>query len=182
MQKDSPDKIPISPSIDEIVDGSDVIDIPSRAKIMLVDIGGSLTYGFFAGGTLDICAGLNMKGIVISRAYNTVINIATGAPYGWWREQAYRLTNTLKQSHWLRKAGIDFLAYNTFHTPMYTAGVGLASLVSEGEIDLEKVKDGAQYCVMISPLISPTWGWFLDRCRKMFGIKSAAESPYSDLK
>src|SRR3989338_3052182 len=141
---------------------------PSKKKVGLVDIGGNITYSLMVGTALDYAAGLNFTGILASRASATAMNTVTGGPYGWWREQAYRVTNTTKESGKVRKTLVDLLAFNTFQVPVYATALAVGSLVSEGKVDWEKVQDGATYLATISPFIGPTMGWYLDGFRRLF--------------
>jgi hypothetical protein len=147
-------------------------------KIAAVDIGGNITYGLVVGAMLDYSAGLNAAGIIASRTYATAMNSVVGGPYGWWREKAFKVTNTNEDSGKVRKTLVDLLAFNSFQVPMYATAIAVGSLISEGSVDWEKVRDGATNLAVISPLIGPTMGWYLDRFRRLFGVKSAAEGAY----
>lgn len=151
----------------------------SISKTALVDIGGNVTYSLIVGSVIDYFAGLNLTGIIASRTSATGINLVTGGPYGWWREKAYQATKTNEESGKVRKTLVDLLAFNTFQVPIYASVVAIGSLISEGKVDWEKVKDGSTYFMMISPLIGPTMGLYMDGFRKLFGVKSAAEGAYS---
>ena len=154
----------------------------SAKKVALVDTVENISYSLIAGSILDYCAGLNFAGIVASRTSATAMNSVTGGPYGWWRERAFKLTKTNEESGKIRKSLVDLLAFNTFQVPIYAAAVAIGSLVSEGKVDMEKVQNGATYLATISPFIGPTLGWYMDGCRKLFGVKSAAEGAYKGSK
>ena len=150
----------------------------SVRKILVVDTVGNVTYSLIVGSILDCFAGLNFAGIVTSRASATLINFAVGGIYGWWREKLFRFTQTNKESGKLRKIAVDLLACNTFQIPIYATGVILGSFVSEGHVNLGKVGNGVLYLAMISPFIGPTLGWYMDCCRKLFGVEPAIEGAY----
>ena len=149
-------------------------------KIAIVDTGGSITYSLFLGCLLDCSAGLNCTGIVASRTYATAVNTVTGGFYGWWREKAFSVTKTTKESGKIKKTIVDLLAFNTVQVPIYATAIAVGGLISEGKIDWEKVQDGSTYLATISPLVGPTMGWYMDRFRKLFGIKSATEKAYKN--
>jgi len=155
---------------------------PSAGKVAVVDTAGNITYSLIVGSLLDYSAGLNLAGIVASRASATAMNSVTGGPYGWWREKIFKTTKTTEKSGKIRKTLVDLLAFNTFQVPIYAAAVAIGSYVSEGKVDMEKVQNGATYLATISPLIGPTMGWYMDGFRKLFGIKSAAEGAYKGSK
>ena len=77
-----------------------------------------------------------------------------------------------------RKTIVDLGAFNTFQVPLYGSAIAIGTLISEGRIDWEKVMKGSKNLAMISPLIGPTMGWYMDMFRGFFNIKSAAEGAY----
>ncbi|MBN1377220.1 L-alanine exporter AlaE [Candidatus Woesearchaeota archaeon] len=173
--------------MDEIRDKSEETDLEAKikenkqssaGKIAVVDTVGNITYSLIVGSLLDYIAGLNFTGIVASRASATVMNSVTGGIYGWWREKTFKLTKTTEKSGNLRKRLVDLLAFNTFQVPIYSVAIAIGSYVSEGKVDMEKVKNGATYLATISSLIGPTMGWYMDCFRKLFGVNSAAEGAY----
>lgn len=145
------------------------------SKTVVADTLGNVTYPLIVGGLIDYASGLNLLGIVTSRVSGIPLNVVSGRPYGWWREQTYKITNTKESSGKIRKTLTDLLAFNTFQVPLYAGLVALGSLVSEGHVDWNKVGHGASYLAEISPLIGPTMGIYMDSLRKVFGVKSAAE-------
>lgn len=77
-----------------------------------------------------------------------------------------------------KKTVVDLGAFNTFQVPIYASAIAIGTFLSEGRVDLEKVKDGSRNLAMISPLIGPTMGTYIDFFRKSFNVKSAAEGAY----
>ncbi len=150
-------------------------------KESIIDTVGNVTYPLIVGTLLDYASGLRGLGIVASRTYATGINIPTGAPYGKWRNVMFKLTRTNKESSKIRKSFVDLVAFNTFQVPLYSSVIAVGSLVSEGKIDWDKVKNGAEYLAMISPFIGPTMGWYMDGLRKVFKLKSAPEKASNSL-
>jgi len=146
-----------------------------RGKEGLVDTLGNVSYSLIAGGILDYASGLRGWGIIASRLSATAINLPTGAPYGKWRNLTFKLTKTTNESSKIRKSLADLLAFNTFQVPIYSSAVAIGSLISEGKIDWQKVEKGAAYIALISPLIAPTLGYYMDGLRKVFRLKSAPE-------
>jgi hypothetical protein len=152
---------------------------PSARKITLVDTLGNVTCSLVIGSGLDCASGLDFKGVAASRATATAMNSVTGGPYGWWREKAFKLTRTNEKSGRVRKTLADLLAFNTFQVPIYGVAVATGSLFSEGEVNFDKVQSGMTYLAMISPLISPVMGLFMDGARRIFGINTASKGAYS---
>ena len=152
---------------------------PSAKKIAIVDTLGNITYSLIVGSALDYSAGLRLKGIIGSRATATAINSVTGGPYGWWREKMFKWTNTKSNSNKVRKYLVDLLAFNTFQIPVYATALSIGTL-TEGEYDFQRVVEGVKNLVIISPVIGPTMGWYMDGFRWLFGIKSAAKGAYKE--
>ncbi len=151
---------------------------PSTRKIASVDIAGNITYSLLVGTMLDYSAGLSPAGIAVSRASATVINAAIGGPYGWWREQTFKAAKTNEDSTKLRKTLVDLLAFNTFQVPMYAGVLAIGSLISEGEVNWDRITHGCAYLSAASPLIAPTLGMYMDWFRKLCGVNSAARGAY----
>jgi hypothetical protein len=149
-----------------------------KSKAFSIDTAANISYSLAVGAALDYAAGLNLSGIIASRTSATGINILTGGAYGWLREKTYKITNTTEKSHPAKKWVTDTIAFNLGQIPLYATAVTIASLASEGKVDLEKVKHGIIYLATVSPLIGPTLGIFTDTLRRMFKIKTAAEGAY----
>ncbi len=153
----------------------------SKKKIAVVDTFGNITYSLIVGSLLDYSAGLNLRGILGSRATATGINSITGGPYGWWREKLFKWTKTKENSHKVRKYLVDLLAFNTFQVPVYMIATSAGTLI-EGEYNLEKVIRGAEHLAEISPLVGPTMGYYMDFFRGLFKVKSASKGAYKENK
>lgn len=154
----------------------------SARKAAVVDIFSNITYTTVIGGMIDALSGLNLSGILAARTASLGTTAATSAPYGWWTEKVYQATKTREDARFLRKRLVDLLAFNTFQLPVYAAVVAVGSLVSEGEVNLEKVQNGVEYLAVASPFIGPTLGWYMNFSRKLFGVKTTAEGAYKGSK
>jgi hypothetical protein len=173
MTENIDDKIEeITDSIDDIVKG------PSPRKVWAVDTAATVIYSIASGSAFDYASGLDLTGIIASRATGIVFNAVTGGPYGWWREKVYKITGTKEDSGKIRKFLAEMLATNTFQTPTYCIMIAVGSLVSEGYVDFEKIKNGMIYVTAFSPLLCTTIGWFIDKFRRLFGISPAAKGAY----
>lgn len=151
-----------------------------KSRTTFADTIGKITYSIPVGIALDYFkSGLRGWGLVSSRSFATVVNFFTGYPYGKWREGWYRLTKTTEESSPLRKGLVELGAVNTFETYVYGAGVGIGSLIQNGEINYWDVQSGMEGLMMLSPFIGPTMGWWLDGTRWLLGVKSAAEEAYT---
>ncbi|MEK6927329.1 MAG: L-alanine exporter AlaE [Nanoarchaeota archaeon] len=146
-----------------------------KGKESLVDTLGNITYPLIVGGIIDYASGLRGFGILASRSYATLINVPAGAPYGKWRNLIFKVTKTTDESSRIRQSLTDLLAFNSFQVPLYSTVIAVGSLISEGSINWEKVKHGAEYLAITSPVIAPTMGLYMDWLRKTFKLKSAPE-------
>ena len=161
-------------SLDDVVEKSN----PSVKKIAAVDTGATVAYSLIAGTCLDCAAGLNLTGVLVSRAMGTASNTATGGLYGWWREKVYDFTKTDEKSGKTRKFLTELLAFNSCRVPTYYAALCISSHISEGAVNFEKAQNGAMYLAAISPIFGPTLGLFIDSARRIFKIKPADEGAY----
>ena len=155
-------------SLDDVVGG------PTRTKVGLVDTLGNQSYCLIVGAAIDYMSGMSPAGVLASRCTGIVMNAATAAPYGWWREKVYGFSGTNEESGNLRKTLTELLAFNIFQVPGYAAVLAIANFISEGEVDSNKLISGMTNLAVISPFIAPTMGLYMDFIRKLFGVKSAA--------
>ncbi len=165
-------------SLEERVEKAETSKNTSWSKTAVVDIFSNITYTTVVGGLMDYFSGLPLNGIVAARITSLGTNALTSAPYGMYTEFVYRITRTPEQASRTRKWVIDTLAFATFQVPVYSAVVGVGSFVSEGRVDFEKVKHGAEYLTLVSPLIGPTLGMYMNLCRKVTGLDSTATGSY----
>lgn len=161
-------------SLEEIVTDN----TKSSRKAAAVDIFSNITYTTVVGAFLDVLSGLSVSGIVAARVASCGTNAVTSAPYGWWTEKVYQYTKTNEGASFFRKRAVDLLAFNTFQIPVYATVLAVGTLVSEGEINIEKVKNGAENLFYASPFIGPTLGWYMTLCRRVFGLRTTAEGAY----
>ncbi|VVB56578.1 L-alanine exporter AlaE [uncultured archaeon] len=79
---------------------------------------------------------------------------------------------------WRRVLISDLVAFDTFQTIVYAAVVAVASRLSEGQVNVQKIKHGVEVILLASPILGPGMGWFMDRFREWFKIEPASESVY----
>ena len=142
----------------------------------LVDTLGSISYSLILGAGLDYYTGLKtLKGIIGSRASATLMNSVTGGPYGLWRDFLYKKTKTTEKSSKIKKYLVDLVAFNIFQVPIYGLAVGIGGLVQDGELNFNKMIKGYKNLALLSPLIGPTMGLYMNLMRNCFGSRTAAE-------
>lgn len=145
----------------------------------VADTVGKITYSILVGVGLDYFqAGLRGWSIAAARTTATAINTVTGSPYAHWRERWYRFTKTTVESSKLRKSLVELAAFNTFETYVYGISAGIGSLISTGNLDVEKIAEGMSGLLYLSPIIGPTMGMWLNGTCRIFGVKAVAERVY----
>lgn len=144
-------------------------------KETIVDTLGNVSYSLAVGTMLDWSAGLHVAGIIASRTSATAINAVTGGLYGKWRDAVFQCTRTNEESTQGRKYFTDLLAFNTFQTYVYAVGIAIGSIIDNGEINGWEIHEGMENLVMISPLIAPTLGSYMNWLRRRTNLYSAAE-------
>jgi hypothetical protein len=153
---------------------------PSKKKVLLVDTFGNITSSILIGMPLDYWTGLRGLGIIGSRASSTPLNFFPGCFYGGWREKCFNWTNTKPEHNIIRKTLVDLAAFNSFQAPVYGIAVAIGSWLEEGYVNMDKVKDGMENLVFMSPIIGPLTGFYMDGFRRLFGIKSASKGAYKE--
>ena len=146
-----------------------------KDKEFMVDTASGGIYSLVVGAAVDYSAGLDWKDILYSRGFAIGVNAVMDGPYGKWRNAVFSCTKTTEECGKVRKNMANLLAFNTFQTPGYGVIITVSSLLSNGEFDMEKVEYGMAYLAMISPLIGPTMGMWMDVARSYFGLPSAAK-------
>ena len=143
-------------------------------KERIVDTAGNITYSLMTGIALDAAANQNIGEIAASRTQATIINAVTGAAYSWWRDYVYRKLGVTEYHGWEAKVIADVIAFPP-QLAIYASSAAVSTWLFEGEVNLEKVRDGTIYLAAISPALAPSLGFYLDKFRKTFGLKSASE-------
>lgn len=146
-----------------------------QVKEKIVDTAVNVAAPLAFGAALDYFTGLDITGIAAARGTSIATNAVSGAPYGMWRNHVYTITKTSESSSRKRKCLAEILSFNTFQMPLYGFAIAVGSLVSEGKVDWEKVRDGSLYLAAASPLAGPAMGYCMDYFRNWFGVKSAAQ-------
>ena len=149
----------------------------SKSRVPIIDTFGNISYSLIVGTALDYVTGLSLTGIITSRISALGLNSLTGGLYGWWREKCFKITKSNKSGK-IRKTLVDLLAFNTFQVPLYAVVLTISEILKQGQIDITNIQNGAKYLAIISVLIGPSMGLYMDWFRKLFGIKSAQQGTY----
>src|SRR3989339_1180457 len=166
-----------------------------KKKESRVDKFSSITYSLVVGTLLDLKVGLKPLGIFASRGQATILNYFTGGWYGKWRNLLFKKTKTSTESSFIKKRSVDFVAFNTFQTPIYGTAVTIASLVEQvvpvilqhginalyqdNSIDIYKAFESGKNAMInlaiISPIIEPTMNYTMNKFRQWYGLKKPEE-------
>ena len=142
-------------------------------KAILADTISMVTYSIGVGIALDAAIGLKGLEILTARASGVVNNSLTGGPYGLWRDGIYKAMKVVEDSGRLKRFAAEMLSFNSFQVPIYGAILGAIGWMSKGELNTSNALNGAGFLALLSPIISPTTGWWMDSVRKIFGVKVA---------
>ena len=168
-------KITAPASIRAMLHGNQAQTGNKAVELGIIDTISTNLYSFAIGTGLDTAgAHLGPEGWLYSRGFAVVINSLTGGAYGAYRRGIFKLTHTTEKSAWLQQRVADLFVFNTAQTLIYGASLAVASYLSEGAIDWEKVKGGIIGLMKLSPLVAPTMGWFQDRMYEYCGFQAAA--------
>ena len=114
-----------------------------------------------AGGTELLVARMTLDQVIVSRATAVPVMLATGRPYGMWRDLAFR---SLAPQGQASRAAVDVGTFVSFQVPVYAAILWLAGA------------GGAQMAAALSSatvfmlLLSRPYGLWLDWLRRECGV------------
>jgi len=112
-----------------------------------------------------VVAGLEPVQVLIARALTIPVMVATGRPYGAWRDRVLR---RLRPRGRAGRAAADTLAFLSFQVPVYVAVLALAGAEAR-EI---AVAVGAALGFMLAS--ARPFGLFLEAMRRRFGVAPPA--------
>lgn len=148
----------------------------------IIDTTGAISYSLVFGAVTDVIAGLNLVGIISSRASSIPANLATGSLYNRLRDYLYKETKTTKESSKWKKSAVEFAAFNIFQTPLYAAIVGGSAIVQgliKGDLNLleavYRADCGAVTLYTASPIAGLLMGAWQTGTRKLCGLKTSGE-------
>ena len=132
---------------------------------MVDSVAAVIFFTVVAGASEAFVARLSWEQVATSRATAVPVMLATGRPYGMWRDAAFRLARARGA---VSRAGVDVVAFVGFQVPVYAAILWLAGA------------SGAQMAAALSSatafmlLLSRPYGLWLDGMRRVFGAEPGA--------
>ena len=127
---------------------------------LVVDSAAALSFfTVVAGATEFLIARMTLEQVLVSRGTAVPVMLATGRPYGMWRDVVLR---RLAPRGRAARAGVDVAAFVTFQVPVYAAILRLAG--AEGPQMAAALSSAAVAMV----LLSRPYGLWLDWLRRLF--------------
>ena len=112
-------------------------------------------------------AGMDWEEVGKTRLAAAVGNTITGRLYGIFRDWMIKKFNVRKDSHWIKKYGVDVLTFAAGQNPLY-----MLYMAASGA-DLKEIGTAAAFLTLVAPLAGRPQGVTYDFTRKQFGLESA---------
>lgn len=143
---------------------------PSRLRKFAADTTAALTFSVAVGSAMELgITGLTVGQTARSRALSALVNFTTGRLYGVFRDFIYRSLRVKENSSSVHKAFADFAATNLFWLPIYP------TILFATGADLEHIMYAQATMIAATPIIGPSYGWYLNKVRDLFGTQTAYE-------
>lgn len=140
---------------------------PFRMRHAVADIVAMVVYCFVTGMITEIfISGMSFDRSLSSRLFAIPVNVVIAWPYGMWRDALLAKARQASPASWLRSLA-DVIAYVSFQSPVYAL-----ILLSIGA-SLQQIIAAVSANLLASMLLGGVYGYFLDFCRRLFGIRLA---------
>ncbi|PIJ49146.1 L-alanine exporter AlaE [Erwinia sp. OLTSP20] len=138
---------------------------PFTLRHAMADIVAMVVYCFITGMITEIfISGMRIDQSLSSRLCAIPINILIAWPYGLWRDRLLFKARQISPAVWLRSLA-DVIAYVSFQSPVYAL-----ILLSIGA-SRQQIIAAVSANILTSMLTGGIYGYFLDFCRRLFGIR-----------
>lgn len=139
-------------------------------KCFLVDsIAAVIFFTLLAGVTEIVVAGMALEQVLAARLAAIPITLATGRPYGMWRDAILRFGRAEQSPRW-RRTTLDVVAFLTFQVPVYVLILSIAGA------SVEQMARAVPTACLLMLFVSRPYGLYLDFCRGIFGIERQFEA------
>lgn len=153
---------------------ADLIDSTSNRlywrgmKAFLVDTVATVVFFTVVAAVAELVfVGLEPQQVLIARLFMVPVMVATGRPYGVWRDWIFRRFRPRGQTG---RFVTDTLAFITFQIPVYMASLAIVGAT------LPEMVAAAGTAVVGMALLSRPFGVFLDAVRRRAGVAVATSS------
>lgn len=137
---------------------------PVRMRHALADIVAMVVYCFVTGMITEIfISGMSFERSLSSRLFAIPVNMLVAWPYGLWRDLLLTRARRLSPARWVRSLA-DIIAYVSFQSPLY------ALILFCVGASAEQIVAAVSANILASMLLGGAYGYFLDFCRRLFGI------------
>lgn len=133
--------------------------IDTLAAVVFFTIVATLTEAFIAK--------MSWSQVLWARLFAVPAMIATGRPYGMWRDFVFRMLGG-PVPRWWRQGVLDVLAFLSFQVPVYVAILVIAGAT------VAQVWAAVSAAIVFMVLLSRPFGLFLDVARRVFGVRLVA--------
>ncbi|SFM86265.1 L-alanine exporter [Izhakiella capsodis] len=141
---------------------------PFRIRHAVADIVAMVIYCFVTGMITEIfVSGMSFDRSLSSRLFAIPVNIFIAWPYGLWRDMLLAKARKASPASWMRSLA-DVIAYVSFQSPIYAL-----ILLCIGA-NMQQIIAAISSNILASLLLGGIYGYFLDFCRRLFGIRQAA--------
>lgn len=113
-----------------------------------------------------LIAGMEGEKVLRSRIYAAGVHALVMRPFGKFREWWAKKWKTDETSSWKRKLFVDTSANVMFQVPVYSA------ILYHSGATIKEIAYALPVGLLIGTLSGRPYGYFLDKCRKVFGAKA----------
>lgn len=145
--------------------------VKKEARGYISDVfSGTLFYTPIMGANEYFIAGMELDEVLSTRGGMVVTNMFIGRPYGKFRDfWARKVMRADANSSRLKKWATDITAPIMFYAPVY------AAMMKMSGASWEETGTALATGMTIVTLSGRPYGWFLDKCRRIMGVKPALD-------
>ena len=139
-----------------------------RVYSYLVDTIATISFWTPVGMTQEVLiAGMTVPQSLKVRGISVAVNLFAARPYGIYRNKVFKLLRTTEKTGQVRRYWTDYLAFNTFWTPVY------AGMLAAGGGDHNQVIKASVASLFATMITGRPFGAYFDFVRRKAGLKAA---------
>ncbi len=141
------------------------VESPGGFRKLVADTSATVTFSLAFGVVNELLiSGMSFAQYCKSRASMLLIHAVVGRPYGIYRDFLHGAAK-VKESGLARRALVDMAANASFFAPIYTMALYFSGA------DKEQITYACASSVLLSTVVGPAFGWYLDKIRGFIGVK-----------